>query len=330
LITAQVLAAIQKRPLEAIIEQQWPNDHVIDMVLRATSAPAMTSVAGWAAELSHKLVADGLDALAPMSAGAKLLQAGTVLNFDGYGSISVPSFATSASSTNFVQEGQPIPVKQLVSSAAQLLPYKIAAIAALTQEMINSSNAETMIGDALMRSAGLTLDATLFDSTAASAARPAGLRNGIAASTASNSADFYQAIGEDLATLVNAVATVGGPGPYALIASPGRVISAQARTTIVGSDKNTLIYFLGTPAVGNDLIMVAVKALISAFSPNPDIESSNAATLVMDDTSPSTPDTTQPTKSMFQTASVAVKMRWPVTWSLRDSRGVAWLTPTWK
>jgi hypothetical protein len=33
---------------------------------------------------------------------------------------------------------------------------------------------------------------------------------------------------------------------------------------------------------------------------------------------------------MWQTATVALKMRWPVTWALRDPRGLAWLTPNWK
>jgi hypothetical protein len=33
---------------------------------------------------------------------------------------------------------------------------------------------------------------------------------------------------------------------------------------------------------------------------------------------------------LFQTDSIALKMRWPVTWALRDPRGVAWTTPNWK
>jgi len=299
---------------------------VLETVVRATSAPAMTSVAGWAKELA-RLRVEGLDALAPMSAAAQLLQAGTVLSMGGEGAISVGGFTAAAANAGFVQEGNPIPVKQLVSAAATLLPYKVAAIAALTQEMIDSSNAETLIGEALMRSAGAALDAVLFDANAATAARPAGLRYNIAAQTASNSTDTFEAVFEDLATLVNAVAPVGGPGPYILIAAPGRIIGAQARFS---SYSEEIVKFLGTPAVGNDMICVAAQALVSALSPNPTIESGNAATLVMDDTAPVTPDTTQPTKSMFQTASVAVKMRWPVSWALRNPAGLSWLTPTWK
>ena len=328
-LAAQVLAQRKKASLSSVIAECWPNDLILDLVARATSAPATTTTTGWAAELAVKLVNDGLAGLAPMSAGTQLLQDGVVLTFDGYGSISAPGIAASASNAGFIAEGQPIPVKQLVASAATLLPYKLAAIAALTQEMIDSSNAETLIGDALTRSAGMALDAVLFDSNAATAARPAGLRNGISGSTASNSTDFYQAIGEDLATLMNVVTAVGGPGPYYVVASPGRVVGAQSRLAVIGSE-NALVKFLGSASMGNDIMVVAAKALVAAFSPTPDIETGNASTLVMEDTSPATPDTTQPTKSMYQTNSVAIKMRWPVSWALRDSRGVAWLTPTWK
>jgi hypothetical protein len=33
-------------------------------------------------------------------------------------------------------------------------------------------------------------------------------------------------------------------------------------------------------------------------------------------------------KSMFQSDALAIKLRWPVTWLIRDSRGFAWTTPT--
>jgi hypothetical protein len=267
-----------------------------------------------------------------MSAGAQLLRGGVVLNFDHYGSISVPGFVASASSASFVAEGQPIPVRQLSSAAVQLLPYKIGSICAVTEEMINSSNAEAMISDALLRSAGAALDAALFDINPATAARPAGLRNGIGASTASNNADLREAFFEDVTTLFNGVARVGGQGPYVLVASPGRAMSIRGQFSAYTGNNEQLLtgLVLGTPSVGNDLIAVAASTLVSAFSADPEIESASAATLVMDDTAPSTPDTTQPTKSMYQTASVAIKMRWPVSWALRNAQGVAWLTPSWK
>jgi len=44
-----------------------------------------------------------------------------------------------------------------------------------------------------------------------------------------------------------------------------------------------------------------------------------------------TPGTTPgPERSLYQTESIAIKCRWPVSWALRDSRAVAWTTPGWK
>jgi hypothetical protein len=83
-------------------------------------------------------------------------------------------------------------------------------------------------------------------------------------------------------------------------------------------------------AVGNNLVAVAPRALVAALSAEPEVQTSNAATLVMDDTAPALPDTAQPEKGIWQTDSLAVKVRWPVSWMLRDSRAVAWLTPLWK
>jgi hypothetical protein len=35
-----------------------------------------------------------------------------------------------------------------------------------------------------------------------------------------------------------------------------------------------------------------------------------------------------PTRSLWQTDAIGLKVRWPVSWALRDPRGFAWLTPT--
>ena len=79
----------------------------------------------------------------------------------------------------------------------------------------------------------------------------------------------------------------------------------------------------------NDLLAIAPAALVAALSPEPEIETSKAATLVMD-TAPGAAGTMGPERSLFQTDSLALKMRWPVSWALRDPRGFAWLTPAWK
>lgn len=328
MLAARVIAGVMRDTPSQVIARLWPHDRItaeIELIGRAVSTPAMTSVLGWAQELAQRRVVDTLDALGPVSAAALLLGFGTVLTFDGAGSISVPGFIVSANDSAWVAEGDPIPVQQMAAAPGIISPYKIGSISVLTREMVESSNAEQIISNVLVRAAGLALDAVLFDANAATAARPAGLRNGVSATTASNSADVFQAVLEDIGTLIGATSTVGGVGPYVLIANPSRAAGLHMRYYSYPAN----ISVLGTPVVGNDMIVVAAAALAGAISADPDVETSRAATLQMSDT-PVAVGGAGPVRGLWQTDSIGVKVRWPASWCLRDPRGVAWLTPSWK
>jgi hypothetical protein len=91
---------------------------------------------------------------------------------------------------------------------------------------------------------------------------------------------------------------------------------------------------LAASAAGNNLICVAPNAIVCALSPNPTIETAAAGELNMSDPASAIVNggaPAAPSRSLFQTDSIALKMRWAMTWALRDSRAVAWLTPgAWK
>lgn len=320
-VAAHAIAQVHRTTPEAVAKRLWSSD----VVTRAAVAPAMTTVTGWAAELAAKRVADALEALGPSSAAAACMEGGLNLTFEGDGIISIPGFIASASNASFVAEGDPIPVRQLAAVPGAMNPYKIAVISVLTREMTESSNAEALIGDAFVRSAGLALDAVFFGSAAATAAQPAGIRNGIATLTASNNSDAGYAANEDITALVNAVAAVAGNGPIAIVAGAGRAAFMNSRY----QRDPTNVTFYGSSAVGADIIAIALSGLASALSPSPEIETSSGATLVMD-TAPGAAGTMGPERSVFQTDSMALKVRWPVTWTLRSPLAVAWTTPTWK
>jgi hypothetical protein len=331
IVMARALASVTRGSPAEIAGRLWPTDAI---VLRAVSAPAMTSVAGWAAELAHKIVGDGLAAMGPAAAGAAVLRQSLVLTWDGNGLISVPGLVAGAGNAGFVAEGSPIPVRQLTSGAALLSPHKLAAIGVLTREMMEGSNAEALIGDVLMRSASAALDVALFGSAAATAAAPAGLRNGIAALTASAATDMSQAFYSDIAALINATAVVSGGGPYIFVGGPGLVAQMIMRFLLQANTLDqTNIIALESVAMGNDLMCVATNSLVAALSPDPVIETANAGELHMNDTPLAIVNggaPAAPARSLYQTDSIALKMRWPVSWALRDPRGVAWLTPAWK
>jgi hypothetical protein len=328
MLVVNTLASLWRTSPARVAAELWSEDRDLnDMVkLKATSAPAMTSVSGWATELAQRATIDTVNALGAASGAADVMRAGLLVNWNGAGIISAPGFVASSSNSSFVQEGNPIPVRQLVSTPAQLTPFKLATIAVLTREMVESGNAEALISDALVRSTGLALDAVFFSNAAATAAQPAGLRNGISTSTASVNTDPFGAVFEDVGTLITAVSAVGGKGPFVLVGSPGKIASLGMRFN-PAADSN-ISYAMST-AVGNDLLAIAAPAIVAALSPDPDVETASSGTLMMD-TAPVAVGTTGPERELYQTDSIATKVRWPVSWALRDSRAVAWLTPGWK
>jgi hypothetical protein len=323
MLTANVLASVQRQSANDIAARMWPSDRVTaELLERAVSAPALVSTTGWAAELAQKKIVDTLMALHPYSAAAALFAQGTSLAFDHFGSISVPGFVTTAITRGFVADGQPIPVQQPALVIPDLLkPYKLAGIAVLTHEMLVSSNAEALISDVVLRMLGNMLDAALVDTNAAAADRPAGLRFGVSTQTASAVTDTWGAFTTDVRVLANAVGPVGGNAPLAFLASPGRAIA----TKVLLSGQVHPVF--ATSALVNEFLCVATAALVSAVG-DVAVESATAATLHMDTVPTADVGSASRHASMFQTDAIAIKTRWPVAWIMRDPRGVSWLTPT--
>ena len=76
--------------------------------------------------------------------------------------------------------------------------------------------------------------------------------------------------------------------------------------------------------------MVALNALVASVSGPPQIEASTQAAYVPDtaptDVVGSGGAVASSYTSVFQTDKTALKLRYPITWALRDSRGLAWMT----
>jgi Phage capsid family len=306
-----------------ICKTRWPEDRLAQFLTRAASAPAMTTVPTWAAELVQSVTADFLIGLGPHSAASEIFQAALSLTFDGSGQIRLPHFVADFQNAGFVGENQPIPVQNLsLDNPNPLTPHKAAAIALLTREMVESSNAEQLVGDTLKRAAGRMLDEVLFDANPAATNRPAGLRNGIAAVTPSAATESDRAFVDDMGKLADAVSPVASNSDLIYIASPGRALKINLR--MPREIDNVIV--LGSNAVINDLLCIACNAFVAAVGAAPQIHASKAAVLHADSVPQAVPAAR--TVSTFQTDCVALKLLWPVSWSLRDSRGFAWTTPT--
>ena len=88
----------------------------------------------------------------------------------------MPGVVAAAGNVGFVQQGTPIPVRQLdTSHGAKLEPRAIKAIFTLSRETIDGSNAESLTRLLMVESVGAALDAILFDANAGDTVRPAGL-----------------------------------------------------------------------------------------------------------------------------------------------------------
>src|SRR5262245_12901511 len=98
-VARAVLAAARRtyendRDARRLAIAAWPNDRLArQLVTKATSAPAMTTTAGWAQELATTRTEELLATFGPASCGAELLRRGTVLQFAGANKISIPGIS---------------------------------------------------------------------------------------------------------------------------------------------------------------------------------------------------------------------------------------------
>jgi len=316
------LSTLDRQTHAAHHARKWDDDRALNLILRAATSPA--TLANTPALTT--VAVSFLEALVPASAGAALLGRGVGLSFDQAASITVPgiSFAPGA---GFVAEGAPIPVQTGVTTAGPTLtPHKLAVVTSLTSEMLRSVNAEALVRLALIESTGAGLDAVLFDANAGSAVRPPGLLNGITPLTpAAATGAKADALADDLAALATAIAPVAGNGEIIIVTAPAQAVALVLRLAV------TVPYRVFTSAglTPRTVIVVAANALVSALEGAPIIDAGREAVLHRD-TAPAEIVTAAgtvaaPVGSLFQTDSVALRLRWPISWALRDSRGVAWM-----
>jgi hypothetical protein len=320
LIAFAIAAQRKHRDPEAVLKARFGDDRQAALMLKAATSPL--TVAGAPGLTQIDVVDDLMVLVGRISAAAQVLQAGLQLRWDGAASIGVLLLETNPAKVGFVAEGGAIPVSAFTTLLASVSPHKMAAIVVLTSEMLSQTNAETLVTEALRRSVGLSLDNCLFDSVAASASRPAGLRNGISALTATPSGPGgLDVLLADIALLAAAVAPIGPP---IFVASPER--AAKIMSLAFGR----LAYQVyGSPGVAQtDLIAIAEGGVASVMD-QPSFESSQAAALHMDTAPAADLMTGTPVRSLWQADSIAIKVWLDVSWLRRDNRAVAWLAPTW-
>jgi hypothetical protein len=175
------IIALGHGPLESLqfAKSHWPGDRAtVECIEKGAVAPLATTTSGAPIQTG---VSRLIKLIGPMSASGQIFKRAIQLNIDRSNAVLLPSITTSASGVAFIAQGSPFPIKQLSLSSATLAVKKLAMGIVMTRELMEGSNAETMIRAALSENLSLGVDTLLLDAVAADAVRPAGLRQGVAA-----------------------------------------------------------------------------------------------------------------------------------------------------
>src|SRR5262249_30888607 len=201
------------------------DDHVTDIMLRAASAPAMTTTTNWAQSLAGVAIYDLIQSITSLSAGADLIDHALKLNMDGIAELHVPGRALGAAAAGaWVGEGGAVPVRAVsFTNAAILRPRKLAILSVVSREMAESGNIEAVLRATLGEATGLALDLAMFSTFVGDATKPPGLFAGvspIAATTGGGTAAMVADIGSLFAALA---ANSGGKTAVIIAALPQAV-----------------------------------------------------------------------------------------------------------
>jgi HK97 family phage major capsid protein/HK97 family phage prohead protease len=328
-----------------------PTKFMTDLVLRAASAPAMTSVTGWAAELVQQTYVAMMDTLMPKGILTRLAAKGLSLSFGRAGKINIPTRSRTPSiAGSFVGEGQAIPVRQGAFTSQALTPKKMAVITTWTREMDEHSipAIEGILREAIQVDTTVAVDSVLIDSGAATTIRPAGLLNGIAAQTPTAGGGIASVVG-DLKLLIGALttATFGNIRSPVWLMNPGEMLSLS----LISAANTGIFPFAAEVAAGNlrgvpiidsgtipskTVILIDAADFVVVGGEAPRFEISDQATLHMEDTAPAdlvsgSPGTVaSPQRSLFQTDSLALRMVMPLNWVQRRTGTISWVqNVTW-
>jgi HK97 family phage prohead protease len=352
----QVVAHRERKPVDDIRRAVYGDDEatkaVLEWQMKAATAPAMTTVTGWAAELVQQIVVDFMQTLYPKAIYPRLSAMGLSLDFGRNGKIIIPTRArTPTIAGSFVGEGLPIPVRQGLFTSQTLTPKKMAVITTWTREIDEHSMPaiEGLLRDAIQFDTAISLDSVLIDVNPATVVRPAGILNGVSGLTPTAGGGFAALTGDikalSGALLTGTLGNVRNPAwlmnpqqvnSAGLVAAPGAGVFPFRDEISQGRLGGWPIIDSGTVPLGT-VIVVDAADFVSVTGDGPRFEISDQATLHMEDTAPTDistsgtpPVAAYPAKSMFQTDSLALRLIMPINWTIRRAGTVAWVAGvTW-
>jgi HK97 family phage major capsid protein/HK97 family phage prohead protease len=322
------------------------------MVSKAASVPADSVTSTWAVELVQTVIGEFIAALLPLSIYPKLAAKGGSFTFGRNGTISLPSRNTSTTiAGSFFAQGAAIPVRQGAFTAITLTPKKMGVITTLTREITEHStpSIEGIVRQAILEDTAVAIDTVLLDANPATTTRPAGLKNGVAAITATAGSGIAAVIG-DLKGLTSALITNtrGNLRAPTWIMNPGDALAVSLTQAAAGGDFPFMDDIAGGTLLGYSLIqsstcpvdtmfLIDASDFITATGDTPRFDVSDQAVLHMEDTNPlqistvgTPPTVAAPTRSLWQTDTLGIRMIMDLNWAMRRTGSVVWTTAmTW-
>ncbi|HEY2245698.1 MAG TPA: phage major capsid protein [Xanthobacteraceae bacterium] len=350
------MAKASGRPIDLERQRIYGDDDgikaIVEIVTRAASAPAMTTVTGWAAELAQTTYAELMPLLMPKAILTRLAPKGLTLGFGAAGRIVIPTRSRTPSlAGSFVGEGLAIPVRQGAFTSQTLTPKKMAVISTWTREMGDHSipSIEGLIREAIQQDTSVAIDSVLIDANPATTIRPAGLLNGVASQTPTpiTNGPIAALIG-DITNMINAISTstYGNVRNLVWLVNQTDMLRASLMTApntgifpfrdeIRGGSLNTIPLIDSATVPAKTMVLVDAADFVVVGGEAPRMEMSDQATLHMEDTTPlelvASPSTVAaPQRSLFQTDSLALRMIMPLNWTQRRAGTIAWVqNVTW-
>lgn len=344
--------ALHRAP-EEIAEKMYPNHEDLHMVLKTDIPAANTQTSLWAGALvgsETSLFADFVEYLRPM----------TIIGQFGAGGIPgfrrvpfrTPLITQSATTTGYwVGEGQAKPVSKGGFTRTTLLPYKAAALAVATMEVLRDSSpsAETIIRDDIAKSVAARLDTDFLDPQKGLEANvsPASISNGVTPINSSGrDADSVRA--DLVSVFAQYIAANNTPSGAVWVMSAITALQLSLMTNALGQPEfpgmgmtggrlqglpvitsEYLGYTTDSPTEGRDVFLVNAGDIYFGDDGGVDVRMSTEASLEMEDgpANASAPTVVQAQlTSMFQTNSVAFLAERTVGWARRRTEAVVQLS----
>lgn len=336
------VAHIAGKSIDQVLEERYPGHEATAIITKADQTIGTTTVAGWASELVQTTYSEFLQALTGVSIYPELRNRGIGLNFDGSGTVSIPSRTAGGAGGGFVAEGSPIRVGRITTAATTMTPKKMGVIVPFSRELAKRSTPqiEGLVRQAIIEDTSAVLDPLILDAVAADTARPAGLLNGVTAVGVGFGGGDYMAVTEDFKALLAPFIAANAANNITVIMNPAQGLALDLMAGPVGAPnwfdaiRKRITFIESTHATSGRLIAIRNSDFATAIGDTPDFDVSEQATIHMEDTTPleivsgTGPTTADPVRSLWQTASIAVRMLMDVSWKMRRTGMVQWVNGT--